>query len=465
MQTNLKAFIKKDIFKAYDIRGIYPEEVNEKFAYFLGRVFVRVFRQKEIVVGRDMRLSSPSLSKALIRGLLDEGATLYDIGLISTPSFYFAVQYLKKPAGLQVSASHNPKEYNGFKIVLADKLGIIKVGLENGLDKIRDYFLKQKISLKKTPRKGAIHRIRGIVEKEVQYFLKEVPLPEDLSFKIVADPANAMGGQYLETFFERFKKINLIKMNFRFDGRFPAHEPNPLIYETLNSLRKRIIKEKADFGIAPDGDGDRIFFLDENGKIIPASLITALIAQELLRDFPGEKILYDVRYVFNPREAIKKAQGKPLVCRVGHALISQKLRKVNGLFAGESSGHFFFRFSGFAESSLLVLIYLLRCLAREKKPLSKVIRTCQVAFESGEMNFRLTSREKIKQIFQELEEKYQNLGKILKIDGLAIEFSDWRFSLRASNTEPLMRLNIEAFNRKKLLQKKRELLSFLRSKI
>lgn len=462
--------INPTIFKAYDIRGIYPSEINEEFAYKIGQAMAEFSKAKEIVVGRDTRLSSPSLSQSLINGITESGANVLDVGLVSTPTFFFAVRHLKAPAGIQVSASHNPKEYNGFKVVLRDEKGIIKVGLESGLDKIRNLVLGQYHFVPKLHRSlgtikhrslGTIEKISGIQEAEIDDVFQLIPLPDLPSFTVVADPANAMGGQFLEAFFQRLPQINLIKMNFEMDGNFPAHEPNPLIFETLDSLRERVLEEKADFGIAPDGDGDRIFFIDERGEVIPASHITALVAKELLVQYPNEKILYDVRYAWTAKKVIEEFGGVPVMSKVGHALISGALREENGIFAGESSGHFFFRDTGYAEAPLLVLLYLLKALAREKKPLSEIIAPLVFSYESGEINFRLKSREKAQSIVNELEKRYKD-GEIIKIDGLAAEFPDWRFSLRPSNTEPLLRLNIEASSKELMEEKRNELIQFIK---
>jgi phosphomannomutase len=457
--------INSKVFKAYDIRGIYPSEINEELAYQLGRAVVKFSQAKEVVVGRDMRLSSPSLSQALQKGIVDSGAQVLDIGLASTPTFYFAVRHLKALAGVQVSASHNPKEYNGFKIVLRDEKGIVKIGLESGLEEIREMVLEGENEFKQGSerKEGEVKEIKEIEKLEIEEALSLVPLPAEIpSFRVVADPANAMGALYLDALFARFPQIELIRMNFELDGRFPAHEPNPLIFETLEPLQKRVVEEKADFGLAPDGDGDRIFFINEKGEAIPASHLTALISYELLKERTGEKIFYDVRYVMTPREVIKENGGIPQVSRVGHALISQAMREKEAIFAGESSGHYFFRQTGYAEAPLLVILYLLRILAREKKPFSEVIAPLARSFESGEINFRLETREKLEDIFKTLEKKYQE-GETVKIDGLAIEFSQWRFSLRASNTEPLLRLNIEGKTREIVEEKKEELITFLRS--
>lgn len=463
--------VKPNIFKAYDIRGIYPDEVNEEMAYLMGRAFAVWSKAKGVVVGRDMRVSSTSVAEALIKGITETGVDVLDVGLASTPMFYFAVRHLKATAGIQVSASHNPKEYNGFKVVRRDEKGIIKVGIESGLGEIRDIIIKNEELRIKKGHKGTVDKVEGIQDAEIEAALKLVPLPKDLPpLTIVSDSANAMGGPMLEALFARAPSVNLVRMNFELDGTFPAHQPDPSQFETLRDLQERVLKEGADMGIAPDGDADRIFFIDERGKVIPASLITAFIAREILAPPPqssptgggrkvgGGTILYDIRYTLNAKNAIEKFGGVPMVSKVGHAFISQKMREEEAIFAGESSGHYFFRDTGYAEGTPLTILYVLRALAREKKSLSKVLAPLSVAHESGELNFKLDSREKVHEVVSHLEERYVD-GEISKLDGIAVEYSQWRFSVRASNTEPLLRLNVEGKTREVVEAKKQELMA------
>lgn len=454
--------VKSSIFKAYDIRGVYPSELDEDTAYRVGLALVRFSGAGEVLVGRDMRLSSPSLSQALIKGITEAGADVADVGLVSTPTFYFAVRHLGIKAGIQVSASHNPKEYNGFKIVLLDEKGIVKVGLQSGLDAIRDLVMENNTNpTGQTSRIGVVKVITGVQEAEIEEVIRLAPLPSDMPrIKAVADPANAMGAQFLDAFFARVPQVSLSRMNFELDGNFPAHEPNPLIFETLDTLRERVVEEGAHLGIAPDGDGDRIFFIDEKGEVVPASLTTALVAREVLREKKG-KIFYDVRYSWSARRAIEDAGGTPMMSKVGHAFISNALREAEGIFAGESSGHYFFRESGFAESPLLVLAHVLRVMAREKKPLSQILAPLARSVESGEMNFKLADQSAVEPLLQSIENHFRS-GEVIKIDGLAVEFPEWRFSLRASNTEPLLRLNLEAKTREIMEEKKAELLRLIK---
>jgi len=280
-------------------------------------------------------------------------------------------------------------------------------------------------------------------------------------FRVVADPANAMGILYIKELF-KYVPGDLIKMNFELDGTFPVHQPDPLQFETLKDLQKRVVEEKADFGIAPDGDGDRIFFIDEKGKVVPATLITSLITKEILSKKKGEKIIADIRYTQNVGNVCKKLGGVFLTSKVGHALITKYLNKENAAFAGESSGHYYFRETGGAESSVRVILYVLEAMREAGKPLSELLREFHSSFESGEYNFVLSEETSAEQILQMLKTTFFD-GTANELDGLAVDYPDWRFSVRSSNTEPLLRLNLEAKTEELMRQKLHELLELLKN--
>ncbi len=447
--------MNSSIFKAYDIRGIYPTEVNEDMAEKIGRALVAYSKANNIVVGQDMRTSSPALTQRLIKGITSSGANVIDVGLVSTPTFYFAVRHIGASAGIQVSASHNPKEYNGFKVVLQKDGMITKVGIESGLGQIRD--LVEAGTGVDGPVAGTVKKITGIGDAEIDAALKIIPLPSSMPpLTIVADPANAMGAPYLDALFARIPSVKLIRMNFDLDGTFPSHQPDPLQFDTLRALQERMRIEHADLGIAPDGDGDRLFFLDEKANVIPASHITALVAREILKKHRSEKMFYDIRYTWSARKTMEAYGGTALTTKVGHAFISEALRREDGAFAGESSGHFFFRDTGYAEGPLLVLLYILNVIALEKKPMSEIIAPVVHSVESGEINFHLESRDKVVELLKRLENHYHD-GAITKMDGIAIDFPTWRASVRASNTEALVRLNIEGETREIVEKKKAEI--------
>jgi len=443
------------IFKAYDIRGLYPQDLNEKNISTIIKAICQFFSEKlnktdlTIVLGRDMRLSSPLLNEAAKKTLLDLGVTVVDIGLSSTPTVYFAVHYFQYDAGIQISASHNPKDWNGIKFLYRQGNKLIKVSKNTGMEEIKNLSLKNQFSF---PKKTGKLIEKNILKDEVDYAFQLIK-PQIKKFKVVADPANAMGALYIGEIFKR-TGCELIKMNFNLDGTFPAHEANPIKFETLKPLREKVIFEKADFGMATDGDGDRIFFIDEKGQIVPATLISALIAREILKKSKNEKILVDIRYTRNTVKVVKDLGGTPIINVVGHALITEHLNKVDGAFSGESSGHFFFRETGGAESAVRVIYYVMDVISKYNQPLSEIIKELFSSYESSEFNFVLPEGTNSKDFLIKISQDYQD-GQPNWMDGLSIDYPDWRFNIRASNTEALIRLNLEA-DSKELMKKKLE---------
>lgn len=454
--------IDPKIFKAYDIRGIYPSQINEENIVPIIRAIYKFFydaigkEQPTIVLAYDMRLSGPQLFAKAKETLLEMGANVIDAGQLSTPSFYFTVFHYAYDCGIQITASHNPKEYNGMKFVRYSPQGLIKIGKPTGMDDI------QKMSIEgvefTTKTQGSVTQKTGILETEVDNALKIFNNPEIKKFKIVADPANAMGAQYIDALFKKVP-ADLIRMNFELDGSFPVHPPDPLDFNNLIDLQKRVLEEKADFGMAPDGDGDRLYFVDEKGEVIPATIITALVARELLKDTPGQIIYIDIRYLLGSTKIIEECGGILEKTRVGHAYITEAMNKSGGPFAGESSGHFYFRSTGNAESQLAVIVSVLKVLTRENKPLSEIAKDLQRSFESGELNFKVTNSA---EILDALKEKYKD-GELLTIDGVSISYPTWRFNVRTSNTEPLLRLNLESFDKAEMETKFEELKTFIKS--
>lgn len=445
--------LNPNIFKAYDIRGIYPQDINENnFPHIINAIFSffksKIKKEKiKLVLGHDMRVSSPNLYNCTKKTLIDLGATILDIGMVSTPTFYFSVLNLNADCGIQISASHNPPQWNGIKFVVREGKKIVKIGKNTGMEEVKNNI---KLPLIKASKNGQIINISNIVKKEIDFAFElfNINPKEILPLKIVVDPANAMGISYLEELFSRLP-CQLIKMNFNYDGTFPAHEPNPLIFENLKDLQKKVVLEKADLGIAPDGDGDRVFFINEKGEVIWASLISSIIAAKLLKDFKNDKIGVDVRYLFNITNAVEKNGGKVIVGPVGHALISDLMIKNDILFTGESSGHFFFRQFGYAESASAVILLILDEISKKRMPISKIVSQLQSAYESGERNFILPDNISPKKVMDEIAKDYFQY-KINWLDGLSVDLLDSRFNIRASNTEPLMRLNVESYDIKKL---------------
>ncbi|MBI2338007.1 phosphomannomutase/phosphoglucomutase [Candidatus Daviesbacteria bacterium] len=447
------------IFKSYDIRGVYPEELNEEFAVPITRAIYKVISDQlsvtkplTIAVGRDMRLSSPAIFEAVSKTLVELGAQVIDLGIVSTPTFYFAVYKYGYDGGIQITASHNPKQYNGLKIVRRSPTGLVKIGKNTGMSEIKK--MSQEGVDIVSRGEGSLTKRDGVLEEEVQNALKIAGYPEVKRFKIVADAANALGALYIDALFKAIPG-ELIKMNFELDGTFPAHQADPLQPETLVDLQKKVLEEKADFGLAPDGDGDRLLFIDEKGQIIQPSLITALVAKELLSEKKGETILFDIRYILTPKKIVEEYQGKYEITKVGHAFITEKMHETGALFAGESSAHYFFRETGNAESQLPMILLVLKVMSREGKPLSEIVEGLKRSHESGETNFRVKNA---LEIIEALKEKYSD-AEISTLDGVAVTYKDWRFSLRTSNTEPLLRLNIEHIGKEGLEDKKQELLA------
>lgn len=433
----------ENIFKSYDIRGIYPEELNEDFAVPITKAIYKLISDQlvsrkplTIAVGRDMRLSSPAIFDAVSKTLEELGAMVIDLGIVSTPTFYYAVFKNKYDGGLQITASHNPKQYNGIKIVRISPTGLVKIGKSTGMDDIKKMAIEG-ISLPSI-NSGTITEKLGVVVEEVQNALRIAGNPELNKYKVVADAANALGALYIE---ELFKHIpgELIKMNFRLDGTFPVHQADPLQKETLVDLQKRVIEEKADLGLAPDGDGDRLFFIDEKGEIVPPSIITAIVAREILKKHKGATVLGDIRYIMTPKKIVEELGGTFVITKVGHSFITEKLHETGGVFAGESSSHYFFKETGNAESQIPMILLILKVMTEEKKKLSEIVDLLRRSHESGEFNFEVKNA---KEVMEAMKKEFPK-GEISELDGVSISFADWRLSLRSSNTEPLLRLNVE----------------------
>jgi phosphomannomutase len=448
------------IFKAYDIRGKVGEDIDNEFAYKLGRAYATLIKNEvkkdsiSIVVGYDMRESSEDLAKALTDGLLDEGLNVVNIGLVSTPTFYYAVAKYGNDGGVMVTASHNPKEYNGFKMTRA-KAG--PVSGEKGIFEIRDMVGKD--DFKKTGvEKGKVVEKNDVLQEQVQEELKSIDVKKIKPLKVVADAANGMGAQYLEELFKHLP-CKLTKMYFELDGSFPNHEADPLKDETMDDLKKKVLEEKADLGIATDGDGDRVFFVTNDGKSLYQPITRGLMAQSFLKDSPGATVAYDIRPGKITRDMIVEAGGKPVVTRVGHSLIKEKVIETNAIFAGESSGHFFVKNPyGVYETPMIVILKMLEIISEKNKPLSEIIKPYEKYFASGEINSVVEDTDaKLK----EIEEKYSD-GKINKMDGITIEYPDFWFNVRPSNTEPKLRLNLEAVSKEVMQEKRDEVLKVIR---
>ncbi len=437
--------INLKIFKAYDIRGIYPTDIDENnFPDIIAAIYTFFVRKTgknnlSVVLGRDMRISAPALIEIAKKTLVEYGATVIDIDLTSTPTMYYAVFKTQADAGIQITASHNPKEWTGIKFLIRGGNKAFKVSKDTGMEEVKVTAINKQFV--KPEAGGKIIDKKNILVDEVKDAMEVIKSPNTRKLKIVSDTANGMGALYLAEIFKNYP-VDWVKMNFELDGNFPNHQPDPLQFNLYKDLQKKVLEEKADLGIAPDGDGDRVYFVDEKGEIVPATMITSLIVEEILAKKPGEKIVVDIRYTRNAGNLIKKLGGEVSISPVGHALITKQLNDIDGAFAGESSGHFYFRETGGAESSIRVILYVLKAIQEENKPLSAILAGFKSVTESGERNFILPDNTDVGKLLQSIIADYPE-GKVSRLDGLAVDFPEWRFSIRTSNTEPLMRLNVE----------------------
>jgi len=441
--------INEKIFKAYDIRGIYPDEINEAVAFQIGRALAQFFRRKKIVIGRDMRLSSEPLFSSLTQGILDQGGQVIDIGLVSTDALYFASGRLKLPA-VMITASHLPRQYNGFKICRA---GAEALSQTSGLKEIAKLVQENiKKSKEKREKEGKIIH-QDILSEYRLHVLSFINLKVLQPLKVVVDAGNGMAGKIVPLIFENLP-FQIIPLYFKLDGSFPHHSANPLEKDNLKELQKRVLKEKADLGIAFDGDGDRVFFVDEKGEIIKSSLIIALLSQKFLEESPGEKIIYNLVCSRIVPETIKRYGGKPLIERVGHSFIKARMKKTGAVFAGEASGHYYFRKNFRADSGIIAALIVLEMLSKRRKPLSLVLEPFKKKyFAIEEVNFKVKNKNRL---IKKIEAVYRD-AKISHLDGLTVSYPDWWFNLRPSNTEPVVRLNLEAVSQKKLADKFKEI--------
>lgn len=453
--------VNSEIFKAYDIRGIYGQDFDNELAYLLGLAFIELRksdpdyaagRKFTIAVGMDMRLSSPLLKENLLRGLTAAGADAVDLNLVSTPTFYFAVANYNYDGGIMISASHNPKEWNGFKLVRTKS---VPVSGETGINFLKEKIIENHFLISKTP--GHIIKNNEALNDEILMIKRTIDFTKIKPFKIVVDTANGMGATYIEKIFALFP-CEIIPLNFKLDGNFPAHEADPLKEENLADLKQEIIKRKADLGISTDGDGDRIFFVDNLGNTISPALIRGLLAKIFLKDKPGAKIGYDVRPGKITEDLIRENGGEPVLTKVGHSLIKEQMLKEDIYFAGESSGHFYFNApTGCFEYPGLIILKLLTLFSEINQPISDFIKPYNKYFFSGEINRTVKDKEAV---FNKLAEKYAD-GKITRLDGLSVNYPDFWFNVRGSNTEPKIRLNLEAVSEELMAQKRDEVLSLI----
>ncbi|MEK7201967.1 MAG: phosphomannomutase/phosphoglucomutase [Patescibacteria group bacterium] len=456
------------IFKAYDIRGVYPDEIDEKKVKRITMAYARFLlkdsnqppvpssQSLRIAVGRDVRLSGPKLQKAVIDGLTEAGVNVEDIGPVPTEMLYFAVGFYHFDGGIQVSASHNPAEFNGLKLV---RSGVEAISSDSGLKEIQA--LAESDDNLASLTEGTVET-RDVEEDYFDYLTKFVHFDSAPALKIVANNNFGLSGPLAQRFLERLNSnhINLIELNFQPDGTFPKGRPDPSRPENRQETSELIIETKADFGVAWDADGDRFFVVDEKGKAIESCYLSALLTNHILQENPGQKIAYDQRTAWVNTKVITTAGGTPVLSRVGHAFYKSTMRENDAVFGGELSGHFFFRDFYFADNGLIPFLLFLNIVAKTKESVSEMVRLMEEKYIiSGEINFEVSDKDKM---LAKIEQQYAD-GSIDRTEGLSITFESWRFNLRASNTENLLRLNVEAKDKSTCDQKTAELTELVNS--
>ncbi len=441
-------------FKAYDIRGKVPGELNIELAYKIGRTIVKYLNAKSIVIGRDVRKSSPELSDALAKGINDAGCDVFDLELCGTEMIYFGTPFLDADGGVMITASHNPPEYNGLKFV---KRGSVPMGYDSGLDVIEKMILNNDL--------GELSSVKGrVFKKDIMIeFISKVRQfydPQKIQqYKVVVNCGNGCVGPALDAL-EKYLPVEMIKIFPEPDSNFPNGVPNPLLPENRQPTIDAIKKNNADLGVAWDGDYDRCFFFDEEGNFIEGYYIVGLLAKSILKLNPREKIVHDPRLIWNTVDVVKKAGGEAVVSKSGHAFIKQKMREVNSIYGGEMSAHHYFRDNFYSDSGLIPFVLILQLMSDEQSKLSNLVGEMIKSYPcSGEINSTVSDpASKI----DALKAKYYD-GLLDELDGVSVEYPDWRFNIRMSNTEPLLRLNVESKKNEKLMKKKtEELLNLIR---
>ncbi len=441
-----------DLFKAYDVRGVYPDELNPEIAYSIGRAFVTYVKPREVAVGRDMRLSSPLLASALIDGMRDEGANVCDIGLVSTDSLYFAVGKYGFDAGVMVTASHNPAEYNGFKFCRSEARPL---SMDEGIGEIRDLVLSGGFGRPTT--RGKLHS-KDILPSFAEHVLSMIDQSVVTPMTIAIDAGNGMAGKVVPLVLKNLP-IKVVSLYFELDGRFPNHPANPIEPENTLDLKRAILEHQADFGIAFDGDADRMFILDGHGTFVGGDMITALAAKSLLRKHPRSAIVYNLICSRAVLETIEREGGRGVRSRVGHSFIKALMRENDAVFGGEHSGHFYFRDNWYADSGIIAALTVIELLSIEGTSISDALKPLDHYVRSGEINSEVGDQQAV---LGKLETTYAD-ANLDHLDGLTISYPDWWCNVRASNTQPLLRLNVEAGSPEQLREKTDELLNVIRA--
>jgi len=443
------------LFKAYDVRGVYPDELDTDVAYSVGRALVAYLQPSEVAVGRDMRTSGEVLAAALIDGIRDQGADVIDLGLVSTDALYFAVGKYGYASGVMITASHNPPQYNGFKICREEARAL---SLEDGIGQIRDLVVTGKISDAPDGRRGDL-TTKDVLQAYVDQAISLIDVSTFKPYKIVVDAGNGMAGKTIPLLFEQLPG-ELVPLYFELDGTFPNHLANPIDPENMIDLQKAVIEHKADLGVAFDGDADRMFLVDEQGQLIGGDITTAMVAIPILEREPGAAICYNLICSRSVPETIAAHGGRPVRTPVGHSLIKKIMREEDAVFGGEHSGHYYFRDNWYADSGLFAMLNVLQLMSKANAPLSAVAAPIQTRARSGEINLKIDDKpaaiERVKRYFEDAG------ATIDEFDGLTVELPDRWFNIRASNTEPLLRVNVEGDTDMAMTELRDEVLQILR---
>jgi phosphomannomutase len=448
----------ESIFKAYDIRGRYPDALNEDVARKIGRAYVSFLglSGSRVVVGRDMRLSGEPLEDAFVRGVTEAGADVLNIGLVSTDALYFAVGHLEEPGGAMITASHNPKDYNGLKLCREDAIALSG---DEGISQIRDLITSDKLP-ESGEHAGSVEE-GDITEDYAEHCLNFIDTEGLRPLKIVVDAGNGMAGKMLPPIFEKLP-FEYVPMYFELDGSFPNHPPNPIEPQNMEDLQKRVVAEGADFGVAFDGDADRCFVVTEKGGTIAGDILATLVAKNVLEKEPGAAIVYSAVCSKALPELVRREGGRPIRTKAGHSIIKPQMRKHDAAFGGEHSGHFYFRDNYFADSGIIAMLTVAELVGRQEDPLSELLVPIDPYLRSGEINSEVEDQD---EVLKRVEEHYAERDdpEIDHLDGLTVDYGDWWFNLRPSNTEPLLRLNVEASGREMMEKKRDELLELIGS--
>jgi phosphomannomutase len=448
--------VNSSIFKSYDVRGVYPTDFNEDIANKITQAYIKFLNPKKVVLGRDVRQSGESLFNSILQTFLGAGVNVLDIGVASTDEYYFAVGSNDVDGGITVSASHNPREYNGMNFC---KKGAEPISGETGLAQIKEFVMNDQYVVPKAQTSGKVTKLNvrdDFIRRAVAFINKDLLKP----MKIVANANFGVDYLILSRAIELFNlPLTVIPLNEKPDGSFPKGPPNPLLPENREETLALIKKEHADLGVSWDADGDRCFFADEKGNFIEGYFITAILAKEILKKNPGGKVVIDPRLVWATTEEIRNSGGIPIVSKPGMTVIAARMKQEGAVFAGEMSSHFYFKENFYRDNGLIPLLLVLEMMSKYNTTLSKLAYPyVSKYFSPGEINFETKKKDAIIKL---AEEKYGN-GKIEHIDGLSVEYTDWRFNLRKSNTESLLRLNLEAKSEALMKQKTEELTQFIK---